>query len=55
MEMLHSLLSHTDPHRTELPFRSAVGSTSTAFGYMPGTGDFLLWIIWGLFQCLLGH
>lgn len=55
MEMLHSLLSHTERHRTELPFRAAAGSTSTTFGYTQGTGDFLLWIIWELFQCLLGR
>lgn len=55
VEMLHSLLSHAgELHRTELPFRAAVGAASTTFAYVQGTGDLLLWITWGLFQSLLG-
>lgn len=56
VEMLHSLLSHAgELHMTGLPFRAAVGATSTTFAYVQRRGDFLLWIIWELFQSLLGH
>lgn len=55
MEMLHSLLSHAgELHRAELLFRAAVGATSTTFTHEQGRSDFLLWIIWGFLQSLLG-